>query len=514
MVELATTNITDPAFKDFMYIIGQANQTDLCIVQVKARAKDSTNDIHFGMLLPTTARWNNRLLTYGNGGLIGGIQWTDMVAGAWDGFAVMGTDTGHPLTEPATFGKDKDKALDWGYRSIAVSLPLAQQIVKGYYEQSGNRVRSYYTGCSTGGRQGLRQVMEDPASFDGLLVGAPTWDWNRVMARGVQNADFNLRENETERLTTQQQFELILAQVQMKCKPTVGVVLDTDACNATMQIDTNWDEISCERLNGGNPAANCLTRIQRQIARNMTLPGYQDGRFVYEGFPITSARAWSVYLDPSRTVPPGGVFEYSANFLGNVSDNANWTWAKNAREIMDASLSDDQHMLNGARVDDLAKVSSSAAKIILYHGLADGVIPPGGSERLYGALTNKANLRFFEIPGMEHCGNAGSEAIPPDGNPAHGLRAPWYIGGVDLFEATLQGTAADQARYVMPLSARLNDTRHDALLAMVQWAEGGEAPERLVATSFNNQYSTGPDWWTPNRTQLLCPFPTKPADCV
>ena len=43
----------------------------------------------------------------------------------------------------------------------------------------GNAPRvSYFTGCSSGGRQGLREAQQFPADYDGIVSGAPTLDWS------------------------------------------------------------------------------------------------------------------------------------------------------------------------------------------------------------------------------------------------------------------------------------------------------------------------------------------------
>jgi feruloyl esterase len=512
VVELAASSFpNDPGSQ---YRVDQTGQKDICIIQVRTSAPGSNNPIRFGMMLPNVTRtgsngWNGRILSYGNGAFAGGIFWHELVAGAWDGFAVMGTDTGHSGgAGDGSFGRNLNQALDWGYRSINVSLPLAQKVVKGYYQRTQDRAPSYYSSCSTGGRQGLRQLMADPNSFDGLLIGSPAWDWNRLFARAAQVADFNLQVSPPQRLENQTQFDLIIQQTLLKCDISGfdtsrdGIVRDVDACNTTMQNDANWNEISCEAINGGNPGPNCLTRTQRDIARKMATDGYLGNRLVYEGFTFPSARAWGTVLSAASTNPQTGFdFEYVKNFIGQDAGQQSWTWATNAKDIMDRSESDDQHRLNGARVDDFANIARSNAKIIIYHGTADGVIPVKGSRRLYNNMQNKGNLRYFEIPGMEHCWNAGAEALT--------LRAPWYIGGVGIPDATATSTLYSDARYVMPVSAGLNNTNNDALLAMVAWAEGGSAPAKLVATSFQNQYAKDSSWTAKNRTTTLCPYPQR-----
>src|SRR3546814_18014068 len=56
-------------------------------------------------------------------------------------------------------------------------------ITKSFYGRDAER--SYYTGCSTGGQQGLIESLYYPADYDGILVGAPvinrTWGHAAVL---------------------------------------------------------------------------------------------------------------------------------------------------------------------------------------------------------------------------------------------------------------------------------------------------------------------------------------------
>ena len=66
---------------------------------------------------------------------------------------------------------------DWGLLSTHVMTVTGKAIAKAFYGESARR--SYYTGCSTGGQQGLIEAQYYPEDYDGILVGAPvinrTW---------------------------------------------------------------------------------------------------------------------------------------------------------------------------------------------------------------------------------------------------------------------------------------------------------------------------------------------------
>jgi feruloyl esterase len=50
---------------------------------------------------------------------------------------------------------------------------MGKKFTESYYNSAIQY--SYYAGCSTGGRQGLKEIQMFPEDFDGVLVGAPAW---------------------------------------------------------------------------------------------------------------------------------------------------------------------------------------------------------------------------------------------------------------------------------------------------------------------------------------------------
>ena len=91
------------------------------------------------------------------------------------GFATMSTDTGHNATMiDSSWALNNPEGLeDFGHRAMHGSVKLAKELIAAYYADAGAIEYSYYASCSTGGRQGLKEIQVDPTSFDGIAVGAP-----------------------------------------------------------------------------------------------------------------------------------------------------------------------------------------------------------------------------------------------------------------------------------------------------------------------------------------------------
>ena len=71
----------------------------------------------------------------------------------------------------ASFMKDQEAALNFAQASVGKVTAAAKAIIARYYGQAPTR--SYFVGCSTGGREGMIASQRYPAEFDGIVAGAP-----------------------------------------------------------------------------------------------------------------------------------------------------------------------------------------------------------------------------------------------------------------------------------------------------------------------------------------------------
>ena len=132
--------------------------------------------IGFEIALPD--RWNGRLVFQGGGGLNGeirpplGPQATGTTPALARGFAVVSTDSGHQGGSfDASFMKDQEATINFAYAAVGKVTATAKAILARYYTKAP--ARTYFVGCSTGGREGMLAAQRYPAEFDGVVAGAP-----------------------------------------------------------------------------------------------------------------------------------------------------------------------------------------------------------------------------------------------------------------------------------------------------------------------------------------------------
>jgi hypothetical protein len=142
-----------------------------CRIQAVARPS-ADSEINIEVWLPATG-WNHRYLGVGNGSFAGSINYSRLGESVYGGYATSSTDTGHHgrPTESAWARNHPEKQADFDYRAIHETAQTAKALIRAFYDSAP--VRSYFSSCSNGGRQGLMEAERYPADYDGILAGAP-----------------------------------------------------------------------------------------------------------------------------------------------------------------------------------------------------------------------------------------------------------------------------------------------------------------------------------------------------
>jgi feruloyl esterase len=441
------------------------------------------------------ASWNGKYLFLGNGGLGSGLYLaTAGVEGLQKGYAVAMTDMGHPSTNSfygawalLSPGVPNTPALiDFYYRATHETALVGKEFVEAYYK--GKISRSYYQGCSTGGRQGLLEAERYPEDFDGLIAGDPVAGFAH-QAPSQTGAEFAFLRPPTAWIPPTL-LPAIDAALYATCDPNhVGVIQNPAACSFNPQ------SLLCK----GGSTANCLSQDQINGLIRYGGPFFDEyGNTVMPGYPMTDLSApgagiqvmtlglvepappttppdpepWALSPVPGLPVHWGasdGTFPYfvfliesynqqdfPVTFFGNRGVIAQWALQLND---LRTDLGDTTYP------DQLQSFARGDKKMILYHGLSDPLITPYQTMQLYedtasitpgGYAGLQESIRLFMVPGMFHC----------SGGPGP------------------------------------ND--FDVLTALEEWVEQGKAPDGIIASGSVTPNCPAGDT---GRTMPLCKFP-------
>ncbi|KAK0610985.1 Tannase/feruloyl esterase [Immersiella caudata] len=475
----------------------------LCAVTVRVQSSPLSS-YRFGLFLPQADQWKGRFLAVGNGGFAGGINWIDMAPGPHHGMASISTDTGHNSTTLDTSWalRNPEGRTNWGWRAMHGSIVLGKALVTAYYNRPISY--SYFSGCSTGGRQGLREIQAFPDSFDGALVGAPAW-WvshlnNWITKVGTYNLPTSSPTHIPISLTP-----FIAAEVQRQCDPQDGVTdsIVSDPLNCHFDPSTLLCPYIHPDVTIVDTNTTCLTPSQLTTLHKV----YSDylssstDQLVYPGLTLSSEPQWSLLLGERSPIPFTNTTASSPSPFGTgyakdfLLDDPAWDWHSYNDSMV--TLADEINP-GQANANDFAALKAYQAhggKLMLYHGLADGLVPTKGSLLYYNKTIEAFGgdldavtswFKLLLVPGMQHCWNTDSQ-----------VQAPWNFGGAT------QSAAMGLGQWSVP---GYSDARHDAMMGMMEWVEQGKELKEVVATSWNELWNASSGV---RRQRPLCVWPGK-----
>lgn len=338
---------------DIPYPTDPTNLPESCALTVNVTTSP-TSSFRFGIFLPTQT-WNGRFLVVGNGGFAGGINWLDMGAGVRYGFAVVSTDTGHnSSTIDGTWAlNNPEKRKDFGYRAIHGSTVLGKSLTETFYAQDIQY--SYYSGASTGGRQGLREAQYDASQFDGLLIGAPAWWTSHMQPWTTRLGKLNLPVNGSNHISSDL-FPIIGDEVIRQCDAVDGVV--DGIVSAPELCAFNATTLLCPLSSSNSTSSSCLTEAQLDTLASIYADYYADGEFAFPGLELGSESQWTVLLggDAPNSLGDG----YIQYFL---LDDPSWTWEEYTDDLLWQADAEDPGNATADHFEAMAAVQDAGSKM-------------------------------------------------------------------------------------------------------------------------------------------------------
>ena len=357
--------------------------------------KDS--DIKIEVWMPASG-WNGKFQAVGNGGWAGSIRYPALAAALRRGYATASTDTGHTGGTGAFALGHPEKLVDFGYRAVHEMTVQAKAIIAAFY---GNGPRfSYWNGCSTGGRQGLKEAQRFPRDYDGIIAGAPANFRTHLVAGLLWVAHATLKDPAS--YIPLGKYPLIHNAVLDACDALDGVkdgvLEDPTRCHFDPKV------LECK----GDDASTCLTAPQVEAARKIYAPATnpRTGKEIFPGIAPGSELGWAALAGGPEPFVTTDHFKYV------VFKDPKWDW-RTLNFDSDVDLADklDNGTIN-AIDPNLKEFVGHGGKLLMYHGWSDPLIAPQNSVNYYksvvaamgGAGKTEGSVRLFMAPGMGHCG--------------------------------------------------------------------------------------------------------------
>ncbi|HEY6332936.1 MAG TPA: tannase/feruloyl esterase family alpha/beta hydrolase [Blastocatellia bacterium] len=433
----------------------------------------SDSEIKFEVWLPANG-WNGKYEQVGNGGWAGQIPTPSIADSVRRGYASAGTDDGHTGGGNAVWAMGHpEKFIDFGYRAVHETSVAAKEVIRAFYGK--DMTRSYFFGCSDGGREALMEAERYPNDFVGIIAGAPANFWTHLVTGAIWNAQALVETPDS--FIPPAKLPAIQKAVLAACDGLDGVndqlIEDPRVCKFDPEV------LKCK----GEDSNECLTEPQIQAlkkiysgARNprtgeQIMPGYSPGTEAVPG-------AWGLWITGGS---PGHSLQFmfgSTYYADTVFGDLKWDY-RTLNFDSDLKLADSKtaQVLNSTD-PDLRAFKARGGKLIQYHGWGDAAIPPLNSINYYEQVQAffeknvKSGIddfyRLFLVPGMGHC-----------------------AGGVGPNSFGNAGFAPDRA-----------DAEHDVVMALDRWVEKGIAPDKIIGTG----YVGGPEKGEV-LTRPLCPYP-------
>ena len=371
------------------------------IAAVLTPSADSHIEIELWM--PETD-WNGKFEAVGNGGFIGAIQFPAMAQALHEGYATAGSDTGHKGNSASFALGHAEKMIDFAYRAVHEMTVKSKALIAEYY---GRQARlSYWNGCSTGGRQGLKAAQRFPEDFDGILAGAPAnyethlHAWTVAIGMDAIKDDKNILPASTYPIIN----KAVLAACDTKDGVKDGLLNDPRAC----KFDPGT------LLCSGSNAGNCLNADQVEAVKKIYAPlKWKSGALIFPSYEPGSELAWALLVGGDA---PNSIGQDTFMYLTYGDPKWDWHTFDADRDTAAADKKDDG-VIN-AIDPDLSKFKARGGKLLMYHGWADTAIAPENSINYYSSVLKKMGsqqddwYRLFMAPGMQHCGGgAGPNQI-------------------------------------------------------------------------------------------------------
>jgi len=421
------------------------------------------------------------------------------------GYATFATDEGHIGFDAGAWAAkgpgqvDEDAITDFYIRADRVLAGLGKKFTLAFYGQAlhgpQKLARSYFSGCSGGGRDAFVVASQFPEEFDGIVGGSAynlmgnAFQFTAITASSQRSPGAKVPPALAARIDP-----IVKAQCDRLDGVEDGLIQNPMACDFRPERDL-------PRCDGKVLGDQCFTPEQIEtVSAALTAVTDEDGNVVQPAYAVSELQLTSE--TPRRAPPanaaaaevpvpvdtlqsaalkvfvhkndpgfdPDSIVRFQAGGPGSITAfHAIVPKAEVAKALSEA------RMATGHFPEDADRLIRLNRKFLIWHNLSDQILTPYMSINYYKQLAKRHggygklqhNVRLFGLPGTGHCSMFG-------------------VGPNDF----------------------------DALTAMEDWVEKGKAPDALPAKVSYIKFPPGTPGMSynvaitrPQRTMPLCQFP-------
>lgn len=379
-------------------------------------------EINFSVWLPDA--WNGKFVMGGQGGFAGRVENQTLGMGILQkGYATAGTDTGHNGPAGSTDGAwamgDMERIVNYAHAAIHRVTATSKSLVQSRYGRAPEK--SYFAGCSNGGREALQAAQRYPNDFDGIIAGAPATDFLNITG-GFSNITQKMYPDPKKLdspVLDKSARDILSKAVLDKCDALDGlkdgIMADPRAC--AFDVKT----IQCKT----GKKDNCLTPQQVGAVEAIVAPPMaKNGKPFYLAYPYggeTNDAGWGTWLagrkDGIGPGQPSLAFGFSAGFMRYfLKQDATWDHSRTNLATLPGEMSALNATLSPTN-PDLSAFRGHGGKLLIYHGWSDSALSPFMSinylDKVYANdASAKNDVRMFMLPAVGHCaGGPGPDRV-------------------------------------------------------------------------------------------------------
>ncbi|MFT3724173.1 MAG: tannase/feruloyl esterase family alpha/beta hydrolase [Hyphomonadaceae bacterium] len=369
-------------------------------------------EINFTIWLPDT--WNGKFVMGGQGGFAGRVESQAMGMNALQrGYAIAGTDTGHTGPAGATDGAwamgDVERIVNYAHAAIHRVTATSKSILLARYGKAPEK--SYFAGCSNGGREALMEAQRYPDDFDGIIAGAPAINFQGITATfaSITAKMYPDPKKLDAAILDKAARDLVSKAVLEKCDDLDGLKdgFMTDPRKCTFDVKT----IQCK----SGKKEGCLTAAQVEAVQLIHTGPMLKGKPYHVGYPYGGEfndAGWGTWLagrkDAAGPGRPSLAYGFSGDFMRYfLKQDPEW----NHQQFNLATLGTEMKYLQATLSPtnpDLSTYRNSGGKLLMYHGWSDSALSPLMSLDYFDKVmakdaTASKDVRLFMMPGVMHC---------------------------------------------------------------------------------------------------------------